>query len=118
MFNERILVMPGTKNQTKKKVVEKQLFYGAYGNARANWLKKNKPKLYKALEKSGELYDYLDGYQKAYVVRSNELTEQLEKKYKVTPWLRQNNYLRYAELCFQIQQKVRDEIMKRIMFDP
>ena len=109
--------MPRTKNQSKKRVVEKQLYYGVYGNARAHWLKKNKPSLYKALEKSGNLFDYLDGYQKAYVNRANQLTEKLEKKYKVTPWLKQNNYFRYAELCLRIQREVRDEIMKNIASD-
>jgi|GEM_PF-3540766 len=109
--------MPRTKNHTKKQAVEKPLFYGVYGNARAQWLKKNQPEVYQALEKSGSLFDYLDGYQKAYVNRANQLTEKLEKKYKVTPWLKQNNYFRYAELCLKIQQQVRDEIMKNIASD-
>lgn len=102
------------RSKIKKPQIEKPLYFGVYGNARAKFLKERQPALFAALKSSGTLDEYLEGYQKAYVIRAENLTKQYEKKFHITPWLRQVNYFEYAKRCFQVQVAVRDEIMKQL----
>lgn len=100
--------------KVKKASVEKPIYFGVYGNERAKYIKETQPALFKELKDSGTLNDYLEGYQQAYVLRADALTKEYEKKWHVTPWLQKVNYAKYCELCYKIQQAVRDEIMKSL----
>ena len=58
----------------------KEAFCGVWGHLREEYLKTEKPTMYKMLIETGELEEYLKGYQEAYSTKASNLTEKLEEK--------------------------------------
>lgn len=56
-------------------MVEK--FCGVWGHSREEYLKTENPKMYKMLIETGELEEYLNGYQDAYSTKASKLTQKL-----------------------------------------
>lgn len=56
------------------------IYYGYYGNLRAEWIQKHQPDVFHALKSSGQLDSYLDGFQNAYVARARKLRPKIQKK--------------------------------------
>ena len=81
-------------------------FYGVWGRMREEFLKREHPAIYRHLVKSGELMDYLDGYQQAYSKRAATLDAELSKERGLTDSLMERNPLRWILLAGQIHLEV------------
>ena len=81
-------------------------FYGVWGRMRAEFLKREKPAIYRHLMKSGELMDYLDGYQRAYSKRAAELDAELSKERELDEVLMERDPLCWIVLAGQIHLEV------------
>ena len=91
-------------------------FYGVWGRMRAEFLKREKPAIYRHLMKSGELMEYLDGYQRAYSKRAAALDADLSKERGLTDDLMERDALQWILLAGQIHLEVlrqmEDEIQR------
>ncbi len=91
-------------------------FYGVWGRMRAEFLKREKPAIYHHLMKSGELTEYLEGYQRAYSKRATELDTVLSKERGLDDVLMERDPLHWIVLAGQIHLEVlrqmEDEIQR------
>lgn len=96
----------------KKK--SKPMYYGVYGNMRGVWIKNNDRELYDALEASGGLEEYLDGYQRSYEKKFEYLYESMKEEYQIQDHLHSSNFvqfiIRHEKLFFAIREIIRKEI--------
>lgn len=81
-------------------------FYGVWGRMRAEFLKKERPAIYRHLMNSGELMEYLEGYQRAYSKRTAELDAELSKEQGLDNVLMERDPLRWIVLAGQIHLEV------------
>ena len=81
-------------------------FYGVWGRMRADYLKREKPAIYRRLERSGELHEYLKGYQRAYSKRAGALDAQLSQERGLNDALIDRDPLRWIVLAEQIHLEV------------
>ena len=81
-------------------------FYGVWGQMRAEFLKREHPAIYRHLMKSGELMEYLDGYQRAYSKRAAALDAELSKARGLGDVLMKRDPLRWILLAGQIHLEV------------
>ncbi|MBR4695374.1 MAG: TnpV protein [Selenomonadaceae bacterium] len=81
-------------------------FYGVWGRMREEFLKREHPAIYRHLVKSGELMEYLNGYQQAYSKRAATLDAELSKERGLTDSLMERNPLRWILLAGQIHLEV------------
>ena len=99
-----------------RKPKEPSEFYGVWGRMREEFLKREHPAIYRHLVKSGELMDYLDGYQQAYSKRAAELDAELSKEQGLDDILMKRDTLRWIVLAGQIHldvlQRLEQEIQK------
>ena len=89
-----------------RKTKEPSEFYGVWGRMRKDYLKREKPAIYRHLMKSGELMEYLDGYQRAYSKRATALDAELSKERGLTDDLMERDSLRWILLAGQIHLEV------------
>ncbi len=89
-----------------RKPKEPSEFYGVWGRMREDYLKREKPAIYRHLVKSGELIEYLDGYQRAYSKRATALDAELSKERGLTDDLMERDSLRWILLAGQIHLEV------------
>ena len=89
-----------------RKPKEPSEFYGVWGRMREEFLKREHPAIYRHLVKSGELMDYLDGYQQAYSKRAATLDAELSKERGLTDSLMERNPLRWILMAGQIHLEV------------
>ncbi len=89
-----------------RKPKEPSEFYGVWGRMREDFLKREKPAIYRHLTKSGELMEYLDGYQQAYSKRAAALDAELSKERGLTDELMERNSLQWIMLAGQIHMEV------------
>lgn len=54
-------------------------YCGVWGHMREEYLKANKPKLYTTLKETGELEEYLTGYQIAYSNRAEKMAKEIQR---------------------------------------
>ena len=99
-----------------RKPKEPSEFYGVWGRMREEFLKREHPAIYRHLVKSGELMEYLDGYQQAYSKRAAELDAELSKEQGLDDILMKRDPLRWIVLAGQIHldvlQRLEQEIQK------
>ena len=81
-------------------------FYGVWGRMREDFLKREKPAIYRHLIKSGELMEYLEGYQRAYSKRAAALDAELSKARGLDDVLMKRDPLRWILLAGQIHLEV------------
>ena len=89
-----------------RKPKEPSEFYGVWGRMREEFLKREHPAIYRHLMKSGELMEYLNGYQQAYSKRAATLDAELSKERGLTDSLMECNPLRWILLAGQIHLEV------------
>jgi len=89
-----------------RKPKEPSEFYGVWGRMREEFLKREHPAIYRHLMKSGELMEYLDGYQQAYSKRAAALDAELSKERGLTDDLMERDTLRWILLAGQIHLEV------------
>ena len=89
-----------------RKPKEPSEFYGVWGRMREEFLKRKHPAIYRHLVKSGELMEYLDGYQQAYSKRAAALDAELSKERGLTDDLMERAPLRWILLAGQIHLEV------------
>lgn len=89
-----------------RKPKEPSEFYGVWGRMREEFLKREHPAIYRHLVKSGELMEYLNGYQQAYSKRAATLDAELSKERGLTDSLMERNPLRWILLAGQIHLEV------------
>ena len=89
-------------------------FYGVWGQMREEFLKREKPTIYHHLMKSGELMEYLDGYQQAYSKRAAALDAELSKEKGLTVGLMERDPLRWILLAGQIHLEVLRKLEQEI----
>ena len=97
-----------------RKPKEPSEFYGVWGRMREDYLKREKPAIYRHLIKSGELMEYLDGYQRAYSKRAAELDDELSKERGLTDDLMERDSLRWILLAGQIHLEVLRQLEQEI----
>ena len=97
-----------------RKPKEPSEFYGVWGRMREDYLKREKPAIYRHLMKSGELMEYLDGYQRAYSKRAAELDDELSKERGLTDDLMERDSLRWILLAGQIHLEVLRQLKAEI----
>ena len=99
----------------KRKVMEmKEQFCGVWGHLREEYLKTEKPTMYKMLIETGELEEYLKGYQEAYSTKASNLTEKLEEENGVNEELYKNDALEWILETEKIQEKVKETLEMEI----
>ena len=96
-----------------RKPKEPSEFYGVWGRMREDYLKREKPAIYRHLMKSGELMEYLDGYQRAYSKRAAALDAELSKERGLTDDLMERDALQWILLAGQIHL----EVLKRLEYE-
>ena len=89
-----------------RKPKEPSEFYGVWGRMREDYLKREKPAIYRHLIRSGELMEYLEGYQRAYSKRAAALDAELSKERGLTDDLMKCDSLRWILLAGQIHLEV------------
>ena len=89
-----------------RKPKEPSEFYGVWGRMREEFLKREHPAIYRHLIQSGELMNYLDGYQKAYSQRAAALDAELSKERGLDDVLMERDPLRWIVLAGQIHLEV------------
>ena len=89
-----------------RKPKEPSEFYGVWGRMREEFLKREHPAIYRHLVKSGELMEYLNGYQQAYSKRAATLDAELSKERGLTDSLMERNPRRWILLAGQIHLEV------------
>ena len=87
----------------KKKPPE---FYGVWGRIQAEFLKREHPAIYQHLMKSGELMEYLEGYQWEYSKHAAELDAVLSKERRLDDVQMERDLLRWIVLTGQIHLDV------------
>ena len=88
----------------------KEAFCGVWGHLREEYLKTEKPTMYKMLIETGELEEYLKGYQEAYSTKASNLTEKLEEENGVNEELYKNDALEWILETEKIQEKVKETL--------
>ena len=89
-------------------------FCGVWGHLREEYLKAKKPALYDSLLKSGELEDYLEGYQIAYSNRADKLATELAEARGVNDALYQRDSIRWLIESEKIQEEIKARLEKEI----
>ena len=89
-----------------RKPKEPSEFYGVWGRMREDFLKREHPTIYRHFIKSGELMEYLDGYQQAYSKRAATLDAELSKARGLDDVLMKRDPLRWILLAGQIHLEV------------
>ena len=97
-----------------RKPKEPSEFYGVWGRMREDYLKREKPAIYRHLIKSGELMEYLDGYQRAYSKRAAALDAELSKERGLTDDLMERDALQWILLAGQIHLEVLRQLEQEI----
>ena len=97
-----------------RKPKEPSEFYGVWGRMREDYLKREKPTIYRHLVKSGELIEYLDGYQRAYSKRAAALDVELSKARGLDDVLMKRDPLRWILLAGQIHLEVLNRLEQEI----
>ena len=89
-------------------MVEK--FCGVWGHLREEYLKNEKPTMYKMLIETGELEEYLNGYQEAYCTKASNLTKKLEEEIGVNDELYKTDAIEWILETEKIQEKVKETL--------
>lgn len=91
-----------------------EIFCGVWGRLRGEYLKAKKPALYDSLMKSGELEDYLEGYQIAYANRADKMAKELSEARSVNGELYQKDSIRWLIESEKIQEEIKAKLEKEI----
>ena len=97
-----------------RKPKEPSEFYGVWGRMREDFLKREHPAIYRHLMKSGELMEYLNGYQQVYSKRAATLDAELSKERGLTDGLMERDTLRWILLAGQIHLEVLRQLKAEI----
>ena len=89
-------------------------FCGVWGHLREEYLKAKKPALYDSLLKSGELEDYLEGYQIAYSNRADKIAKEMAEARGVNDELYQQDSIRWLIESEKIQEEIKAMLEKEI----
>ena len=89
-------------------------FCGVWGHLREEYLKAKKPTLFNSLLKSGELEDYLEGYQMAYANRADKMAKELAESRGVNDELYQRDSIRWLIESEKIQEEIKARLEKEI----
>ena len=89
-------------------------FCGVWGHLREEYLKANKPELYKLLVEKDELEEYLTGDQTAYSTRAEKMAEELAAERGVNEELYKSDSLEWILTTEKIQEEVHDKLKKEI----
>ena len=81
-------------------------FYGVWGRMRAEFLQRERPAVYSRLVESGELMSYLEGYQRVFSQRADELHRQFSQERGLNNALMKRNPLRWILLAGQIHLEI------------
>ena len=81
-------------------------FYGVWGRMRAEFLQRERPAVYRRLAESGELMSYLEGYQRVFSQRADELHRQLSQERGLDNTLMERDPLRWILLSGQIHLEI------------
>lgn len=100
---EGIPILPPKNNKKSNKPYDD----GYFGSLREKYLQNEHPKLYNALQDTGSLHEYLDGYQRAYAEKAGRLYDKLAKKYHLTPELREADFVEYLKRYAKISEEIR-----------
>lgn len=99
---------------SKSKYKPNAIYYGYYGNLRAEWMQEHQPEVFQALKADGQLDSYLDGFQASYVARAQKLRPKIQKKLKFRDDLYYVDYpaflMKAAAVERQIHEILRVEI--------
>ena len=100
----------------KKKKGEKmkEQFCGVWSHSREEYLKSENPTMYKMLIETGELEEYLNGYQEAYSRKASSLTQKLEAENGVNEELYKTDALEWILESEKIQEVVKETLEKEI----
>lgn len=91
-----------------------EIFCGVWGRLRGEYLKAKKPALYDSLMKSGELEDYLEGYQIAYANRADKIAKEMAEVRGVNDELYQQDSIRWLIESERIQEEIKARLEKEI----
>ena len=89
-------------------------FCGVWGQLREEYLKARNPALYESLIRSGELEDYLEGYQIAYSNRADKIAKEMAEARGVNDELYQQDAIRWLIESEKIQEEVKTRLEKEI----
>lgn len=88
--------------------------YGIWATLREEYLRKEKPELFKLMHESGILLDHLRAYQRAYSVTAQNLLEEKAKERGCNEELMQKNYFEWFLLTSEISEEVREIVTKMV----
>lgn len=84
------------------------IYYGYYGNLRAEWLQEHQPDVFEALKASGQLDSYLDGFQASYVARAQKLRPKIQKKLRFHENLYHVDYPAFLMKAAAVERKIHE----------
>ena len=88
--------------------------YGMWADLRRDYLKQEKPEIWKQLLEEADIEKYLQEYQEEMAAKAERLTKELEKKMKVTEELKKTNVMAWIRRKNQIQQTVLEVMQQEI----
>ena len=89
-------------------------YCGVWGQMRAEYLKENNPDLYEELKESGELEEYLNGYQIAYSNRAEKLSKEMSEERGINEELYNKDSLEWILETEKIQEEIKEILKKEI----
>ena len=92
----------------------KEKYCGVWGNLREEYLKSNKPELYNLLNKTGEIEEYLRGYQVAYSNRADRLAQKLSEERGINDELYKKDALEWILETEKIQEEIQEKLKSEI----
>ena len=92
----------------------KEKYCGVWGNLREEYLKSNKPELYNLLNKTGEIEEYLMGYQVAYSNRADRLAQKLSEERGINDELYKKDALEWILETEKIQEEIQEKLKSEI----
>ena len=89
-------------------------YCGVWGHLREEYLKESKPELYATLKETGELEEYLNGYQTAYSNRAEKMAQELSSERGVNEELYNNDSLEWILETEKIQEEIQERLKNEI----
>ena len=90
------------------------IYCGYYGNLRGEWLKKNQPEMFAALQQAGALTSYRDGYQRSYVAKARKLRPSIQKRVGLFDGLYEIDYPLWLAKLRDAEVMIREKLGKEI----
>ena len=89
-------------------------YCGVWGHMREEYLKEHKPELYATLKETGELEEYLTGYQIAYSNRAEKMAKEMSEERGVNEEMYNQDSLEWILETEKIQEEVKEILAKEI----